>query len=153
MQGMIATQGVQDAVAPLAPARMTTAAAVPGFRVAPQAAAGAARAAAGAAPTSAMVGLLAVQEAEADAARDRAARKRGRAMLDALARLQRMMLAGRFDESELHDLAALAADPAEAADPALGTTLREVAARARVELARLAMRQGSDSGKRTMSAA
>ncbi len=100
-----------------------------------------------------MLGLLAVQEAEADAARDRDARKRGKAMLDALARLQRMMLAGQFDAEELRNLAALAADPAEAADPALGAALREVAVRARVELARLAMRQGSDSGKRTMSAA
>lgn len=158
MQGT-AVQGFQGAaavvVAARRPAQDGNSAA---FRVSAQAAPGTARAAAPAAAPEVLLGLLAVQEAEGDAARDRAARKRGKEMLDELARLQRALLAGRLDPARLHALATLSADPADAADPALSAVLRAVAVRARVELARLgrggtALRQGSDSGKRSMSAA
>jgi len=136
MQGTAALQGIGGIGAPAAaPVRQGVAAA--GFRVAEQGAPGAVRAPAGAAAPSALLGLLAVQEAEADAARDRSARKRGKQMLDELSRLQRALLAGRVDPDGLRSLAALATDPAEAADPALAATLRAVAVRARIELARL----------------
>lgn len=107
-----------------------------GARVAEQPASAAVRAPAGAVAPAALLGLLAVQEAEGDAARDRNARKRGKQMLDELARLQRALLSGRLDPSSLRALAALAGDPADAADPATAAIVRAVAVRARVELAR-----------------
>lgn len=88
--------------------------------------------------SSALLGLLAVQEAEGDAVRDRAARRRGGRMLDELAKLQRALLAGRLDPATLRSLAELAADPADAADPAIAAAVRAVAVRARVMLAQLA---------------
>jgi Class II flagellar assembly regulator len=141
MQGVMAPQDIQGAAGALglaATARPQQGAAPGGFRVGEQASAGSARGApTEAAAPAALAGLLAVQEAEAEAARDRAARRRGKEMLDELSRLQRALLTGRLDPDRLRGLAALAADPADAANPALGAALRAVAIRARVELARL----------------
>jgi hypothetical protein len=139
MQGT-GLQGIQapGAAAVAAPRpQPTVSGAAFGVRVAEQASAAAVRAPAGATAPGALLGLLAVQEAEGDAVRDRDARKRGRQMLDELARLQRALLSGRLDPSSLHALAALAGDPADAADPAISAVVRAVAVRARVELARL----------------
>ncbi len=82
-------------------------------------------------------GLLAVQEAEFSAVRDRAARMRARRMVEGLGRLQRALLGGQVDAAALQELATLAAGPLDAADPELRATLTAVAVRARVELARL----------------
>ena len=138
MQGM----ALQDIQAPtdglaLAAARPQGAASgsASSFRVAEQLSA--ARTPAGAVAPSALLGLLAVQEAEGAAVRDRDARKRGKLMLDELARLQRALLGGRLDPENLRALAALAGDPAVAADPAIAAVVRAAALRARVELARL----------------
>ncbi len=109
----------------------------PNFRVAEQSSSTAIRAPACAGAPTALLGLLAVQEAEGAAARDRDARKRGKRMLDELARLQRALLTGRLDPDGLRALATLASDPADAADPAISAVVRAVAVRARVELARL----------------
>jgi len=84
----------------------------------------------------ALGGMLALQEAEYGAVRDREARRRGQDILVALVRLQRAMLAGERDLPALRQLAELAEAMPEAADPALRQALREVALRARVELAR-----------------
>jgi hypothetical protein len=81
-------------------------------------------------------GMLALQEAESGAVRDREARRRGQEMLAALARLQRALLEGNRDLPGLRRLAALAEDIPQAADPGLRQALAEVTLRARVELAR-----------------
>jgi Class II flagellar assembly regulator len=90
---------------------------------------------AGAAPASLLGAMLAVQEAEGDRVRNRAARRHGEAMLAELAALQRGLLGGRA-EAALHRLAGLAEGLPEAADPGLAAALQAVALRARVELAR-----------------
>lgn len=120
----------------------------PGFRVAEQGSAGAPAAPAAAAAPVALLGLLSVQEAEGDAMRDRAARKRGKELLDELARLQRTLLGGRLDPDALRRLAAVAAEPADAADPVLAATLRAIVVRARVELARYSLRHGGAAARR-----
>jgi len=92
-----------------------------------------------AAPAAAEVtlgGILALQEAESLALRDREARRRGQEMLAALTRLQRALLEGHRDLPGLRRLAALAEDIPPAADPDLAQALAAVALRARVELAR-----------------
>ena len=145
MQGT-ALQGLQapEATA-LAAARPRAAAsgAAPGFRVVEQPSPIAARAPTGAVTAAGLLGLLAVQEAGGAAVRDRDARKRGKQMLDELARLQRALLAGRLDPENLRALAALAGDSAVAADPAIAAVVRAVTVRARVELARSLARSGA----------
>jgi hypothetical protein len=66
---------------------------------------------------------------------DRQARRHARAMLQALAALQRAVLGGAPGEARAQ-LAALADQPAQADDPVLRLILREIGARAAVELAR-----------------
>ncbi len=136
MQG-VALQDIQapaDGLA-LAAARPQAAAfgSAPGFRVAERPSA--VRSPAAAAAPAALLGLLAVQEAEGAAARDRDARKRGKLMLDELIRLQRALLGGRLDPENLRALGALAGDSAVAADPEIATVVRAIALRVRVELA------------------
>ncbi len=88
--------------------------------------------------------LLAVQEADASggqessAARDRRARRHGRALLEALGGLQRALLStdGGVSPELLQRLRMLVADPVPAADPALGAVVAQIALRARIELAR-----------------
>ena len=89
--------------------------------------------------------LLALQEtlemaqpsdAGMDAVRDREARRRGRALLDGMAGLQRGLLRGVPELSALTELAGLVAAPCEAADPGLCALLAEIRLRARIELAR-----------------
>ena len=84
----------------------------------------------------ALSGLLALQEAGAEAPRDRAARRRGQDILAALAALQRALLAGEGPEDTLARLAALTADLPRALDPHLDRILAAIALRARVEMAR-----------------
>jgi hypothetical protein len=134
MQGM-ALQSIEAAVVAM-PAAVRPQAATPGFRV-PDRAAASVRTPAGAAAPAALAGLLAVQEAEGNAARDRDARRRGAMMLDELARLQRALLGGQIDPDGLRSLAALAAGADGAADPVLAAAVRAISVRARVELARL----------------
>jgi len=81
------------------------------------------------------IGLLALQESAPAAERDARARRRGEAMLEELAALQRDLLAGRADAARLHRLAGLAAGEA-AADPALRAAVDAIALRVRIELAR-----------------
>ena len=69
---------------------------------------------------------------------DRAARRHGTDLLDALADLQRDLL-GTPNSARLHSLASLAQNIPAAATPTLRATLREIAARAEVELARQEM--------------
>lgn len=102
--------------------------------------AGAGTAAAGVSATSApgsLLGLLALQEDETGAERDRAARRHGDALLRELAALQRGLLG---DEAEvmtaLSRLAVLTEQAQEAADPGLAAIVRAVALRARIEVAR-----------------
>ena len=84
-------------------------------------------------------GLLLLQEADNAPARDRRARKHGRAVLDALARLQLALLGGDPDSAALRTLAALLEQAPAADDPALRTMLGAIALRAEVELARAGM--------------
>jgi len=82
-------------------------------------------------------GLLSLQEQDApEPATDRRARRHGRAMLDALRRLQTGLLSAAGDAGALEHLAALLDDAPEAEDPALRATLAQVALRVRVELVR-----------------
>ncbi len=91
---------------------------------------------AGVSAPAALDGLLLLQEVEDAPARDRRARKHGRAMLDALARLQLALLGGDADAEAVRCLSALARQPADAADPALREMLGAIALRAGIELAR-----------------
>lgn len=98
--------------------------------------ASAAGVAAAAAPAS-LLGLLALQEGETDAARDRAARRHGDALLRELAALQRGLLGDADDlPGTLARLAALTEEGGEAANPDLAGIVRAVTLRARIELAR-----------------
>jgi hypothetical protein len=90
----------------------------------------------------ALPGMLALQEAEAEASRDREARRHGQAVLEELAGLQRALLAGPADPALLNRLTALTKAPPEAADPLLRAALQAVALRAKVELARLSLAGG-----------
>ncbi len=81
-------------------------------------------------------GMLALQEQEADAVRDRQARNHGQSLLQALAALQHILLFGRDAGAALERLASLAEAPPAAADPALAAIVQAIALRARVELAR-----------------
>lgn len=99
-------------------------------------------AAAEAAPAASLSGVAWLQSNVADVftrtTQDREARRHGRALLHALAGLQRATLEG--DDADTHvALAALARtvdDHHEADDPVLCLILREIAVRAAVELAR-----------------
>ncbi|HYZ61637.1 MAG TPA: flagellar assembly protein FliX, partial [Acetobacteraceae bacterium] len=88
---------------------------------------------AGAVPVS-VLSLLALQEAESGAVQDREARRHGTAVLDELSELQRDLLGE--GAPKLDRLAALAARPVAAADPALAGVLRAIQLRAGIELAR-----------------
>jgi hypothetical protein len=83
-----------------------------------------------------MLALQAVDEAEE---RDRAAHKRGTAMLTALSGLQRTMLMAEDPSMALLALNELSKDGPLADDPGLGAILRAVILRCRVELARRGM--------------
>lgn len=80
--------------------------------------------------------MLILQEIGAETPQDRAAGRHGRALLSALARLQRQLLGAPDDGAALHELAELAASVPSATDPAVAAVLRAVVLRARVELAR-----------------
>ena len=104
----------------------------------------AAAAAAAAAPVG-LHGLLAVQEAEADAVQDRAARRHAGAMLDDLSSMQRALLGGDPDgtTAALSRLADAARRGPAAADPRLGAVVQAIAMRAAVEAARRAPREAA----------
>ncbi len=70
------------------------------------------------------------------AIRDRAARRHGSELLDILAELQRDLLADRDTETRIDHLANLVQTLPDAASPDLRATIRAIAARAAVELAR-----------------
>jgi hypothetical protein len=103
------------------------------------AAAPSAHAASEAAPLS---GLSWIQEGVTDAlsrdAKDRDARRHGRAMLQALADVQRALLGGDDGRAQaaLTALASIAEEGREADDPVLRLIVREIGVRAAVELAR-----------------
>ncbi|CAH2599713.1 conserved protein of unknown function [Rhodovastum atsumiense] len=84
--------------------------------------------------------MLALQEAEGAASRDRQARRHAQDILAELAALQRGLLGagqgGGPDPGALRRLAALAGQVPLAADPALRDIVAAVTLRARVELAR-----------------
>ena len=81
--------------------------------------------------------LLALQETIAAGERDARSRQRAEGLLDELAALQLGLLGGRLPRARLEALAALAAEPEMAADPALAALAGEIGVRAAVELARL----------------
>jgi hypothetical protein len=80
--------------------------------------------------------MLALQAVDEAVERDRAARKRGTALIAALTKLQRAMLAEADPSSALKALTELTSDSPLADDPGLGAILRAVVLRSRVELAR-----------------
>jgi hypothetical protein len=96
--------------------------------------------AAEAAPVSAALPLLALQEAGDATERDRRARRRGEVMLADLGALQLALLEGRDPAAILGRLEALAAGEA-AADPLLAEILDEIRLRAKVEAARRGIRR------------
>ncbi len=113
------------------------------------------QAAPGAVRSAGMAGLAASAWAAAAAgtdappeARDRQARRHGRAMLRALAAVQRALLAeeGGHAAAALAALAASLGQAQEAEDPVLQLILREIAVRAAVELARHDMAQDVATG-------
>jgi hypothetical protein len=99
--------------------------------------AGSAAAATGAPADISLAGLLALQSDEADELRDRPARQRGQALLNALAALQRAMLAeAGGGREQLEALAGLADSVPDAADPRLRAAMDAIMLRVQVELAR-----------------
>src|SRR5580704_14413732 len=80
--------------------------------------------------------MLALQAVDEATERDRAAHKRGTAMIAALTRLQRAMLAEEDPSLALNALHDLAGDGVIANDPALGEIVRAAVLRSRVEIAR-----------------
>lgn len=88
-----------------------------------------------------MPSLLSAQEAYGEPVGDREARRHGRAMLDALSRLQRALLGGEGPDA-LQSLANLVRATPEPADPRLAAVQRAVLVRAAVELQRARMRGG-----------
>lgn len=103
----------------------------------------------GAAEPVVLGAMLALQEEESGAARDRQARRHGQAMLEELAMLQCNMLGGTVESgpsaAALVRLAALAEAVPEAADPRLSALIGAIVLRARVELARGQIRSVSGS--------
>jgi len=84
--------------------------------------------------------MLALQAVDEAIERDRSARRRGTAMLAALSKLQRAMLAEEDPSPVLRALNELATDGPAADDPELGAILRAVVLRTRVEIARRQLR-------------
>jgi len=88
----------------------------------------------------ALDGLLALQEAGTETVRDRAARRQGQVALSLLAKLQCAALAGDgaggVADGTMDRLAELVSVPTGADDPRLTASLRAVAVRVAVELAR-----------------
>ena len=80
--------------------------------------------------------MLALQAVDEAAERDRAAHKRGTAMIAALTRLQRAMLAEEDPALALNALHELVGDGRLASDPDLVAIVRAVVLRSRVEIAR-----------------
>lgn len=115
-----------------------------GFRLLNEADAPASAAVGGPAPVG-LHGLLALQEAEADAVQDRAARRHAGAMLDDLSSMQRALLGGDPDgtAAALSRLADAARRGPAAADPRLGAVVQAIAMRAAVEAARRAPREAA----------
>jgi hypothetical protein len=81
--------------------------------------------------------MLAAEELDRDASRDRAARRQGRVVLAGLTELQRALLDGGDPAVSLDRLASLVADMPQAVDPRLAALLDTIVLRARVELARM----------------
>ena len=90
-----------------------------------------------------LTGMLAMQEAEADAASDREARRHGENLLGELARLQHDLLGDGVSTAGLARLADLAAQTSSAGSKELRGVLDAIGLRARVELARY----GGDAGQ------
>jgi hypothetical protein len=83
-----------------------------------------------------LVGALALQEFGCEAPEDRAARRRGYDLLAGLRALHRALLADSMGPEPLAELAMLATEVPEAADPRLREVVAELVLRARVELTR-----------------
>jgi hypothetical protein len=81
-------------------------------------------------------GMLTLQAVDERGERDRAARRRGFALLSGLTNLQRAMLAGADPTAVLRVLEELSMDHVTAADPRLAAIIKAVVLRSRVELAR-----------------
>ena len=94
--------------------------------------------AAGTASAVGLPSLLTLQETYAEPVADREARRHGKAMLDALTRLQRALLGGEGPDA-LQSLANLVRATPEPADPRLAAVQRAVLVRAAVELQRARM--------------
>jgi hypothetical protein len=93
---------------------------------------------------AAVAGLLALDEAEEKAARDRRARRRGEQVLAALSRFQRGLLGQAGQSGTLDELRALLADMPKASDRGLALTLGGIACRARVVIALHAARDSPE---------
>lgn len=86
--------------------------------------------------------MLALQEADVDRHGDRPARRRGEALLDTLAALQRELLApGGPDAATLRRMESLVSEMPEAASPGLREAVEAVRLRAVVEIARYEARR------------
>src|ERR1700728_583176 len=79
--------------------------------------------------------MMAAEELDRDATRDRAARRHGLVMLGGLTALQRALLEGGDTAVSLERLAALLEDMPSAVEPRLAALLDTIALRVKVELA------------------
>lgn len=98
-------------------------------------------------PAIGLDSMLALQAVDEAVERDRAARKRGTAIIAALTKLQRALLTEEDPSLALNALNGLTSDCPLADDPGLGAILRAVVLRSRVEIARRASwTSGRESG-------
>ncbi len=96
-----------------------------------------------AAEPAALAGMLALQEAETETARNRKGQRHGAALLNAMRQLQQELL-GAPEQAEpgISSLARLAASTPPVSDPVLAQILSAIRLRARVEL----LRRGVETG-------
>jgi hypothetical protein len=94
-------------------------------------------------PAIGLESMLALQGVDEAFERDRSARKRGTAIIAALTKLQRAILAEDDPSQALNALNELTSDSPAAADPGLGAILRAVVLRSRIEIARRERRGGA----------
>jgi hypothetical protein len=80
--------------------------------------------------------LLALQQVDEPTERDRAAHRRGQALLGALGRFQRLLLEDGDPTAALEQIRSLAEAMPAAADPGLAVAVDLIVLRARIELAR-----------------
>jgi hypothetical protein len=116
--------------------RSATRAGASGFFVADQPATARSGGASGAAPSTSLDALLALQSIDDPVLKRRKAIRRGNALLDALEAVKADLLLGRVSEGRLNQLLALISTARDRQDADIDSIVDDIELRARVELAK-----------------